>query len=58
MLSPVHALLIAAIFVPYMVMMVTLGTYMWLQVRHHLGNGEDPPGSGEDEGPGDVLLAA
>ena len=59
MLSPVHALLIAAIFVPYLAMMVTLGVYMWGQVRRHLSDDEgQPPDSSEDDGPGDVLLAA
>jgi hypothetical protein len=50
-----HALLIAAIFVPYFVMMAALGLYMWCQVRRHLSEDEEqPPDSGEDEGGGDL----
>ena len=30
-----HALVIAAIFIPYMALMIGLGTYMWCQVRRH-----------------------
>ena len=45
------------IFVPYMAMMVTLGAYMWGQVRRHLSAQDDPPDSGGGDEP-DVLLAA
>jgi hypothetical protein len=41
-----HALLIAAIFVPYLAMMITLGLYMWCQVRRHLN---DPPDSADED---------
>ena len=52
-----HVLLVAAIFVPYMVLMTGLGAYMWGQVRRHLRD-EEPPDSSDEDGPGDVLLAA
>lgn len=52
-----HSWLIAAIFVPYMVMMVILFAYMWGQVRHHLSDSEKPPDSGEGDEPDLLLLA-
>ncbi len=52
-----HALLIAVIFVPYVIMMVTLFGYMWAQVRRHLSDGDRPPDSGDGEDP-DLPLAA
>jgi hypothetical protein len=56
-LSP-HTWLIAAIFIPYAVMMAALFGYMWLQVRRHL-NGEPPDtGSSDDQEDGRVWLAA
>ena len=52
-----HALLVAAIFIPYMLLMTGLGAYMWGQVRHHLRD-EEPPDSSDEDEPDDVLLAA
>ena len=54
-----HALLVAAIFVPYVVMMAALFGYMWLQVRRHLNGDEDePPDSADDQEPELLPLAA
>lgn len=52
MLSP-HAWLIAAVFVPYLIFMVILGTYIYRTGRPR---NDDPPDTREDERP--VLAAA
>lgn len=44
-----HTLLIAAIFVPYIVIMVILGTYIYRSGRHP--RTDDPPDAGEDSRP-------
>jgi hypothetical protein len=51
-----HALLIAAIFVPYMALMVGLGAYIADQVRQD----DDPPdtGRGRDRDRAEMSLAA
>ena len=50
-----HALLVAAIFIPYMVLMITLGAYMWHQVRDHEKPGNDEEDREQD--PGDLAIA-
>jgi len=52
-----HALLIAAVFVPYMVLMVTLGAYIY---RTGHPRSDDPPDSGDerDLGPAGLPAAA
>lgn len=50
-----HALLIAAVFVPYMAFMITLGAYIW---RTGQPRSDDPPDPGEGERPAIVLRPA
>lgn len=57
MLSP-HNLLVAAIFIPYVVMMAGLFAYIcWTGQPRDRSDEDEPPDSG-DEGRDDVLLAA
>jgi hypothetical protein len=51
-----HVLLIAAIFVPYIVLMVGLGYYIWHTGRPRRDS--DKPGDQEDGRGGPVLLRA
>jgi hypothetical protein len=54
-----HNLLIAAIFIPYTAMMVTLGTYIWHTSQPPVKRDEDdPPASGDAERAPDLPLAA
>lgn len=54
-----HALLIAAIFVPYFLLMAVLGCYMAGQVRHHDEEPEQLPElTPRDDEPGELLAAA
>ena len=54
-----HALVIAAVFVPYLVLMAGLGVYIWRTGRPR---SDDPPDSGgeddRDPGPAAVPLPA
>jgi len=48
-----HAFLIAAVFIPYMLFMVTLGAYIY---RTGHPRSDDPPDTGEDERDGGLVL--
>jgi hypothetical protein len=52
-----HALIIAVIFVPYVLLMGLLGGYMWRQVRQH-GDEEEQDGAGQEQDKTEMRLAA
>ena len=60
-MSP-HALLIAAIFVPYMALMTGLGIYIWHTGQpggtRDTSDTSEPDSASQDEDPGELLAAA